>query len=324
MVSAVKNISKTRRSITGRLFLGVDGGGTKTSAVLINEFAEIAAKGKSGASNPVRVGIENAVANIVAAVSSACDNAGASNVRLAGATLGLAGVRREDLRDRVRERVSKSLKIENVEVVTDAEIALYGAVAEDAGLVVIAGTGSICLGKDRDGKRSSAGGWGPLAGDEGGGAGIARDALRAIARAYDSRGAKTTLTEKALTYFRAGKPDDLILAIYAPQVDNLKIAGFAKYVAEAAEEGDRIACEIMARAGSELGIAAAAVIRDLNLENTEFPIAKVGSVFNAGSLVSDPMMKKINEAAPFAYLIEPEFPPAVAAARMALRSAMIR
>ncbi len=320
MVSADGKKTKTGAQQHQNLFLGVDGGGTKTFVVIINDEKKIVAEGLSGASNPVRVGIETAVANISEAVSIACDKINQIPANINAATLGLAGVRREDLRLRIHERISQTLKIKLVEVLTDAEIALYGAVKDEAGLVVIAGTGSICLGKNAKGEKFSAGGWGPLAGDEGGGAGIAREALRAIAKASDNRSCQTLLTEKAMEYFRAGKPDDLILAIYAPQVDNLKIAGFAKFVVQAAKEGDCVAIKIMNKAGKELGIAANAVIRELKLENEEFPIAKVGSIFKAKKLLTKSFMETVHKVAPKAYLIKPLLPPAVAAAHLAINS----
>ena len=206
----------------------------------------------------------------------------------------------------------------SVEVVTDADIALYGAVKDKAGLVVIAGTGSICLGKNEKGEKAIAGGWGPLAGDEGGGAGIARRALQAIAKASDGRGNPTKLSDSAMEYFRAGKPEDLVVAIYAPQIDNMRIAGFARFVAEAAEEGDEVARQILAEAGCELGLAATAVIRQLKLQRRKFPIATVGGIFQSGEMITEPLIEKVQKTAPKAYLIEPPLPPAVAAAQMAL------
>ena len=151
----------------------------KTLVVLLDEDNNVVAEGLSGASNPMRVGIEKAVTNISEAINIACDKSNRNITDIVSAALGLAGVRREDFRLRIRERIARHLRINLVEVVTDADIALYGATKDKDGLVVIAGTGSICLGKNERGEKAFAGGWGPLAGDEGGGAGIARLALQA-------------------------------------------------------------------------------------------------------------------------------------------------
>jgi len=318
MASIRTNKIKTKHySQSNHLFLGVDGGGTKTLVVLLDEENNVVSEGLSGASNPLRVGIETAVANISEATNKACDKIGRNPIEIVSAACGLAGVRRTDLRMRVRERIRQKLGIKLIEVVTDAEIALYGATKDEAGLVVIAGTGSICLGRNEKGEKAVAGGWGPLAGDEGSGAGIARRALQAIAKASDGRGEQTKLSRKAMQYFRAGKSEDILVAIYAPQIDNIKIAGFAKFVVEAAVEGDPVAREILAEAGRELGTAANAVIQRLKLERKKFSIAKIGSIFRAGELITEPLLETIHKTAPRAYLIEPLLPPAVAAAQMA-------
>lgn len=314
------NKALRRHKKSHNLYLGVDGGGTKTHIVLIDEEQKIVGEGTAGASNPLRVGIETAVANIIKAINAAADAGNRSRGDIVAATLGLAGVRRSDLRERIREGVYRQLHIKDIEVITDAEIALYGATLGKAGLVVIAGTGSVCIGQNDAGEKFSAGGWGPLAGDEGGGAGIARSALHAIAKASDGRAPQTKLSEVAIEYFRAAHIEDLTVAIYAPQVDNQRIAGFARYVIETAKKGDQVARNVIAEAGCELGLAARAVITKLNLQKEEFPIAYVGSIFNAGDLIMKPFLKSVHEIAPKAVLIPPQVPPSIAAAKIAYKT----
>ena len=305
------------------LFLGVDGGGTKTHIALMNASGEVTCEGFAGPGNPLRVGVETAVGNIVKAINEACDSGGASRLDIVAATLGLAGVRRADLRQRVRQRFIESIGIKNTTVITDAEIALYATTRGNPGLVVIAGTGSICLGKNAKGKIAISGGWGPLAGDEGGGVGIAQATLHSVAKASDGRGIATSLSQQASEYFRASGPENLIVAIYSPQVDNSRIAGFAKYVVEAAQKGDAVAVSIMKEAGAELGLAACAVIEKLGLQKEKVPIGCVGSVFNAGKLLTEPMLETVRTVAPKAFLTEPEMPPAYAAALMAFEEQSI-
>ncbi len=306
-----KNDAKSRN-----LFLGVDGGGTKTTAILLDESLKIVGEGRSDTSNPLRVGIETSVANIFFAAQKACDDRDKSMGDIVSGVFGLAGVRREDLRQSMKRKLSSRLKIKLIDVVTDAEIALYGSTDGKAGLVVIAGTGSICCGRDDLGNVAMAGGWGPIAGDEGGGAGIARNALRAIAKASDGRAPETKLSEMACDYFRADTPQDVALAIYAPSMTNARMAGFAKFVAQAAREGDAVAIEILDEAGCELGLAANAVIRKLKLEGLKIPISRVGSIWNAKEFIEKPFLKKVKETAK-GFLIEPKFSPPIAAARMA-------
>lgn len=315
---AAKPTKPTRRAAFPQYYLGVDGGGTKTHVAIMNDAREVIGEGTAGPSNPLRVGVETAVSNIVKATDQAMDEGGVLRVDVAAAVLGLAGVRRADLKQSIRASFTEQIRIRKTTVITDAEIALFATTLGKPGLVVIAGTGSVCLGKNANGKMAIAGGWGPLAGDEGGGVGIAQTALHAVAKASDGRGIATVLSDRASEYFRASGPENLIVAIYSPQVDNTRIAGFARFVVEAAQEGDAVAATILQEAGSELGLAACAVIDQLGLRRNKVPIGCVGSVFNAGKLLTDPMIETIHTVAPKAFLTEPSMLPAHAAALMAL------
>lgn len=306
-----------RYPVSRRAVLGVDGGGTKTHAVILDLNLNILGEGVAGPSNPLRVGVVSASTAIREAVDKACDAAGLRRTDLVAAEIGLAGVRRHELRARMHDGL-KGLGIADVVVVADSDIALYAVTEGAAGLVVIAGTGSICCGMNARGKRACAGGWGPLAGDEGGGAWIARRGLRAIAFASDGRGPATSLSAAACKYFRVSNPVDLSTAIYAPTITNEYLAGFGRFVIQAAKAKDRVAREILAEAGQELGLAATAVIRNLKLEGATFPVGYVGGVFAAsGELVLSYLRNALQVTAPHAFLTPPKFSPALAAARMA-------
>jgi N-acetylglucosamine kinase-like BadF-type ATPase len=299
------------------LFIGVDGGGTKTHAVVIDEAGSVLGEGYAGASNPLRVGVHPAVASIREAVDKACDAAHALRTEIVAAEVGLAGARREDIRASVSRALAQSLGVPGIEVVTDAEIALYGATNGQPGIVVIAGTGSICCGLNKRNVRACMGGWGPVAGDEGSGLWIARRALQMVAHATDGRGAETSLVRAACDYFRVAKPYDLLLALYAPSMTNSRIAGFSRHVVDEAKGGDRVARRIINDAGIELGEMAAALIRRLQIQREQFSLATVGGVFAAGALLLNPMKKGVERVAPHARFTQPLMPPAVAAAHMA-------
>ncbi|MGB9181760.1 MAG: BadF/BadG/BcrA/BcrD ATPase family protein [Pyrinomonadaceae bacterium] len=298
------------------LLLGIDGGGTKTHAVITDSGLNILGEGIAGPSNPLRVGISNAATSVREAFDKACADAGVQRADVVAAEIGLAGVKREDIRLSLREALS-SLGIGSLEIVTDATIALFGATGGKPGLVVIAGTGSICCGINAQRKRACAGGWGPLAGDEGGGAWIARRALQAVAHAADGRGPQTSLSKLARAYFNVKEVDDLSTALYAPQMTNERLAGFGKRVIEAAQSGDAVAHRIISEAGRELGLAAAAVIQKLRMTRDSFQVAYVGGVFKAGELVLGPLREEVLSVAPNAFLAPPQLAPAVAAAHMA-------
>ncbi|MET0624828.1 MAG: BadF/BadG/BcrA/BcrD ATPase family protein [Pyrinomonadaceae bacterium] len=313
----VKLQSKRTPQLAARqLVLGVDGGGSKTRAVVADGGGKVLGEGLAGASNPLRVGVREAVGAIRDAADRACAEAGVRRTDIVAAEVGLAGVRRADIRDRMRAAVEE-LGVGTVEVVTDADIALYGATGGKAGLVIIAGTGSICCGVNARGRRACAGGWGPVVGDEGSGSWIARRALQAVAHASDGRGRKTSLAEAACDYFNVAKTEDLSTAVYAPNMTNSRIAGFGVRVVEVAKKRDAVAREIIESAGRELANAAAAVIRKLKMERERFQVAYVGGVFEAGTLILDSLAEGVAAAAPRAYVAPPQLAPAEAAARMA-------
>jgi len=235
---------------------------------------------------------------------------------VAAIELGLAGVRRADLRAAMIAALS-DLGLKPLEVVTDAEIALYGVNGGKPGLVIIAGTGSNCRGRSARGRQAWAGGWGPVAGDEGSGSWIARRALQAVAKATDGRGPRTSLVEAACEYFDVAAAEDLATAVYAPSITNQRIAGFGRFVIDAAKRRDAVSREIVDGAGRELAQAAAAVIRKLRMQRERFTVGYVGGVFAAGELILEPLREGVAAVAPRAHLAPPALAPAEAAARMA-------
>jgi len=298
-----------------RLVVGVDGGGTRTRAAVL-DGERVIGDGTAGPSNPLRVGITNGAVAIREAIDKACAAAMIHRDDLIAAGIGLAGVRRNDIRARMRDVLVQMLGIENVELATDADIALYGATDGAPGVVVISGTGSISVGVNRLGNHAYAGGWGPVAGDEGSGSWIGRRALNAVAQATDGRGPQTALNAAACTYFQVMTPEDLATAIYAPSMTNDRIAGFSKQVIEAAQGGDKVARNILQEAGEELGKAAATVIRKLKMERDRFQVAFVGGVFTADQFVIAPLREEIERVAKKAFIAPPSFSPTVAAGRL--------
>src|SRR3989454_1715656 len=299
-----------------KLVAGIDGGGTRTRAVIL-DGDRVLGEGTAGPSNPLRVGVANGAAAIRDAIDRACAVALVQRDDIIAVGIGLAGVRRNDIRTRMREVLIETLEIKNIELMTDGEAALYGATDGGPGIVVISGTGSICCGVNRQGKRVFAGGWGPVAGDEGSGSWIARRALQAAAQATDERGPKTCLVAAACEYFQVATPDDLATAIYAPSMTNERIAGFSKLVIDAARAGDKVSRQILNEAGIELGKAAATVIRKLKMEQERFQVTFVGGVFGAGEFLIAPLRGEISRVAKKAFIAAPSFSPTIAAGRMA-------
>ncbi len=236
------------------LIAGIDGGGTKTEAVILDtDSMEIVGHGISGPSNFHNVGLDRAVINIIDALIKAMEHAG-HYVSLDAACISLAGLDTRFDREYIVEKIgrlniSKYLVIEH-----DAHEALMAGSLGEPGVSVIAGTGSIAYawnGKER----VIVGDHGWVLGDQGSGFWIGFNAVREAVKMLDGRREATGLEKVVLKYFNACDKEELSFKIYSRGFSVEWIAGLAPYVAREAEKGDEIAREIIIEAGREIGWA---------------------------------------------------------------------
>jgi len=161
------------------IFLGIDGGGSKTAFVLEDENNKILGRIETGPSNWLSAGKEEAGGNIAAGIrqlNSFPDVVGC----------GFAGAGRPDSIQFFKESLSALLPKAQIFVETDAFVSYVGAIGLEPGMLLIAGTGSIAIGRRPDGSMVRVGGWGPIFGDEGSGFWIGREAIQAALRANDA------------------------------------------------------------------------------------------------------------------------------------------
>lgn len=302
-------------------FIGVDGGASKTAAIVVDGNQSVLGRGLAGGSNHLRVGIDTATRNVERAVNLALVEAGIAIRDVEYAWCGIAGSDHPIHRQRVIDSLSVFFPRGNFIIDTDARIALTAAVGFGPGIVIISGTGSVAFGRSPSGEESRAGGWGPTLGDEGSGYWIAREGLSAIVRAHDGRGFATKMTELLCEQYGLCSPADLPQFVYANTTHADDIARFGRLVIEAAQMADDVAREIMTRGGSELAECVLAIARKLHMTDSAFPVAYVGGAFHAGELLLNPMRLRLQRDAPQATLIKPERQPVEGAAMMAMRAA---
>jgi glucosamine kinase len=257
----------------GSYYLGVDGGGSKTLAVVVDDQGKERGRGLAGSSNYQVIGLEQAVHTIHEAVEQAITEA-RLHLPLRKAWLGLAGVDRPGDQKKLLPQCQNLAEF--VHVTNDADLIL-GALEQNVGVALIAGTGSIALGRDGSGKTVRAGGWGYLIGDEGSGYAIGCRGIQAAVRAADGRGPQTMLLDTILQHWQLQKAEDIIGHVYADGA-KARIAQLATYVFQATKHGDTVACEIVQQAANELALAVNAVATQLTFPQQQVPLALGGGL----------------------------------------------
>ena len=301
-----------------KLYLGVDGGQSGTTAVIGDDGGRILGTGKAGPCNHATEGegrakLERAVTG---SVGAACAQAGldAAAVRFEAACFGMSGGP-----DDKREILAATLRVERLVVTNDAVISLAGATTTGQGIVTIAGTGSIAFGRNPAGRTARAGGWGYIFGDEGGGFDIARQAARAALRLEEGWGPPTVLRETLLEATGSESANQMLHRFYTGEWPLSRVATLARLVDRAAVEGDAVALGILRGAARELATLAGAVREELWGPEARLEIAYIGGVFQSFILLES--FRTLVESQEGVRCGPPRRGPAEGALREAYRSA---
>ena len=260
------------------LVLGVDGGGTKTVGLVADEYGTVISRREVRATNPNVVGFDVAAKTLFQLVYSCCEDVRCEPNEIKSLVFGLAGVGRDASRKKIRDDVNALFEKEGekhlpIVVETDARIALEGAFNSGPGVVIIAGTGSIVIGKNSRGDVLSVGGWGRTLGDEGSGYFIGREALIAVTLHYDKRGDSGKLREVFARQFKWESRDQIIAAIYQ---EKFEIASLAPVVIETAANNDIVSQRILQKAATLLVEQARVIVMQMGI------LRKVGLVLCGG------------------------------------------
>ncbi|HLW03365.1 MAG TPA: BadF/BadG/BcrA/BcrD ATPase family protein [Ktedonobacterales bacterium] len=303
----------------GPCFLGIDGGGSKTLAVVVDADGQERGRALAGSANYAAVGVEQAMANLHAAAEQAAQAAGC-HLPVKAAWLGLAGVDRPADHALLLPHVQPLA--ETIRLTNDAEL-LLSALDAAVGVALVAGTGSIALGRDARGFIVRAGGWGHILGDEGSGYDIGRLALQAATRAADGRGEATALLEGIMTEWNLERPDDMIGRVYGDD-DKAAIARLSSLVFQATQDGDRVARKIAQHAADELALAALTVCAALDFSDKRVALALGGGLLIHEAALRSQVLRRLRRRLPLgrvAMVEQPALSAALAAITLATSSA---
>jgi N-acetylglucosamine kinase-like BadF-type ATPase len=297
-----------------RYVVGIDGGGTKTTAAVVGEDGKLVASATSGPSNRRSVGMEPASANIAEAVTDALKKANVSLDGLAGVCMCLAGFD-TDLDLSVPQRTLRILNFEGPAIFENDVVGAWaGATAVNPGIVVIAGTGATALGMNKKGEFWRTDGWDTLLGDQGSGYALGLAAIHLAMRMFDGRIPPSPLVHALSRAFGVHSAEDMRRLVDSTPFGKYEVASFARYVSETAREGDPIARDLLRKSGETLAENVAAIVRILGMKDEAFPISTVGSMIRDDPWVTKPFEAAVKVLAPRAVLRLPLHPPEIGAA----------
>lgn len=260
--------------------IGVDGGGTKTKAVLVDQHGKVIDEFNGGATNPHAVSFSVVKQTLYKILDYFVSRFPQDSIK--AICLGVAGVHLPSERQAITDLIvayatAHTLSLQ-VHVQSDAEIALAAGHDQIAGTIVIAGTGSIVYGVTPQGNILRAGGWGAILGDTGSGYEIGLHALQAVMRSRDGIIGSTLLTKEIMSVYNISRIENLRNIVYKDGFGKKEIASLAKTCIATAEQGDLIATQILKRGAAGLADLTDALFRkDSSLQ--ELPVFMTGSMF---------------------------------------------
>ena len=301
------------------LFAGVDGGATKTVAVVGRLDGTLVGSARAPPSNYHNIGVKKAVKAIQTSVSVACRRANASTRDVETVVMGLAAM--DSPRDfLIGRKVANLTGLGKRRILKhDSMIALYAATLGRPGIVVNAGTGSFATGIDSHGRVIRAGGWGNIIDDEGSAYDIGKLGIRASLRALDGREEQTAIANMLVGKFKLRTLENVVHEVHEKPATVEEVSAICKLVAQAALRGDRAARSIFAHEGRVLASLVSTIAQRLDMTRNKPNVYCTGGVFKAGAIILNPFRRELRKSIPRFTIGRPRFEPVVGAFILALK-----
>ena len=296
-------------------FLGVDGGGTKTTFTLINEIGEIVYSTTKGTCHFNQIGFKKLEILLREGLNEIVYQANIKEEEIKHSFLGLAGYGKvEEAKPKIENAVKKAFDKLAYTVDSDIRVAIAGALRGRDGINIIAGTGSIGLSINGD-KVNRCGGWGASIGDEGSAFWIGKKAIQAFSKECDGRLRKGALYDMFIKELKL-EDENKIITFLNDEIKNDRgeIAKLAYLCSLAALKGDENAINIFKEAGEELAEIVKVLLRNFS-KDEEVLLSYTGGVFKSGELVLQPIRDALIQYN--VKLIAPALPPHLGACLLA-------
>jgi N-acetylglucosamine kinase-like BadF-type ATPase len=288
--------------------VGVDGGTTKTIALVADDQGHVLGAGRGGNSNWTGPDVEIPMRIVTDTVQEALDQAGLNGDDVAAGVFGLAGADWPEDHERRTAVLERSGIARRVIVKNDSLVGWRAGTRQRYGVVIAAGSGTNTAIIPPDGPEWCYGyyAW------YGGATDTAQEAIHAVLREEDGRGAPTSLTGDFLDTLGYATVDDLLKAMIAGHLDRRRMRSLCPLVFEAVVAGDGVAAEVITHQGEALAEYATAGIRRFGMQDMAFDVVLSGSMFKGqGPLLIDTITQAIRRVAPQARIVRTHFEPAV-------------
>jgi N-acetylglucosamine kinase-like BadF-type ATPase len=298
-----------------RYVAGLDGGGTKTAVTVADEKGLVVHAFTSGAINyngQDEVSIRNSLQEVFDTIAKVCGGL----EHCAQVCIGAAGISNPTVITRLEMNIRECGYQGEIFITGDQETALCGAHDSEYGIILIAGTGSICYGKNESGLSHRAGGYGYLIDDEGSGYSIGRDLLSALVRANDGRLPQTAVTGMVYEQLQMESVQQIISFVYDKRTNKKDIAALAPLLSEACSLGDKVALSIAKKSACSLFEIVVPVVEKLSLQ--EGNLAMAGSVLLKNSFVQTTFVEMLKQSYPDMHCMNAKKDASSGAALMAL------
>lgn len=289
------------------LLIGIDGGGTHSTAAAAWPDGRIAGIAFGGGLNYHNIGVETVRLRLEEMVRELCEKTGASSPLVC---VGMSALDAPADEKTLAMFTTGVFAREQLDLQSDAYVALMGFTRGQPGMIVICGTGSMLLLLDEHGVQHVSGGWGYLLADAGSGYTLAREALLGVIDEHEGLGEKTALTPLALAYFGVSSARQIIDKIYAPDFTPDRLAGFAQYVLQEAEACDLVAVNVLRCTMPKLAAQAAQLMKISSQANQ---VGLYGGVFMHSGIARTCFTDTLLTLAPQAKICTLDYPPELGA-----------
>lgn len=304
-----------------RYLLGIDVGGTKTHALIATEEGQAVGFGESGPGNHEMVGYEGLRKALIEATQNALDHTGLKVDQISAGGFGIAGYDWPSEKQDTLNAIAKIGIRGPVEAVNDTIVGLLAGARDGWGVVVDAGTGDNCWGRDRQGNEAHMTGCGPAFAEYGGSSSLIYRAIQCISLEWGHRGPKTRLSSEFMKIAEVNTLSDLLESLSQGRV--WFDAELAPLIFKIAEEGDAVARDTITWAGEELASMVNGIVRQLSFEELECDVVMIGSMFKGGELLIAPFKETVLKVTPKAQFIQLTVPPVVGGVLLAMEQAGI-